>query len=106
MRNVLFLALAAFFYVVSAQAEADAAQCRVTTTDTKVKEPGKSEVDLWDGEFFWANDSNCNYLRDGAYWCNTPSGALVLQGYPERKGHYTTGAGSVECFEGNARYGG
>jgi hypothetical protein len=106
MRNVFFLALAAFFYVVSAQANADAAQCRVTTTDTKVKEPGKSATDIWDGEFFWSNDSDCKYLRDGAYWCGTPSGAFVLQGYPEKKVHYTAGASSVDCFEGNARYGG
>lgn len=106
MRNVAFLALAAFFYVVSAQAEADAAQCRVTTTDTKVIEPGKSITDFSDGEFFWSNDSSCDYFSDGAYWCNTPSGARVLHGYKERTGHYTNDAGAVECFEAGARYGG
>ena len=106
MRNLSFLALAAFFYVVSAQAEANAAQCRVTTTDTKVKEPGKPATDFWDAEFFWSNDSRCDYVQDGAYWCNTPSGACVLHRYTGQKANYTTNAGAVDCFEGGARFGG
>jgi len=106
MRNVTFLALAAVFYIASAQVEAGAAQCRVATTDTKVKEPGKKTTDFWDAEFFWSNDSRCDHLQDGAYWCNTPSGARVLHGYPEGKSRYTGSASTVDCFEGGARYGG
>ena len=105
MRTVSLLALSALFYAVTAQTQADAAQCRVTTTDTTVEEPGGSETDFTDGEFFWSNDS-CNQLQDGAYWCSTPSGARVFHGYAERTGRYTDDASAVECFEAGAKYGG
>lgn len=106
MRNISFYVLAAFFYVAGAQAQADAAECKVATTDTQVKEPGKPVTDFWDGEFFWAKSGRCDTLQDGAYWCNTPSGARVLHGYPERKAHYTKDASAIDCFEGGARFGG
>ena len=105
MRNISFYVLAAFFFVAGAQAQVDAAECKVAITDTYVKEPGKAQTDFWDGEFFWAKGARCD-LQDGAYWCSTPSGARVLHGYPEGKARYTKDASALDCFEGGARFGG